>query len=211
MNSWKPILDPVAGPPEEPTTESGIDLGVLADVEAQRPLPGRQRAVNSFTYFLLAAVGLLGAFSGGAWFQREHGAANVAAASANPQTTGLAPSGTIAGGAAQGRFGASGGTAPNGGQFAGGGATVGTVKLVDGNSVYVTDQSGNVVKVTAQPGLAVQVSKPGTLADLVVGETVIVQGTAGSDGTIAATSIQSGTTGAAAGRGPSAAVTTTTR
>ena len=208
MNSWKPILDPVAGPPEQPpTTESGIDLGVLADVEAQRPLPGRQRAVNSFTYFLIAAVGVLGSFSAGAWFQREHGSDNVAAASANPQTTDLATAGSLPGGA-QGRFGASGGTVPSGGQLGGGGATIGTVKLVDGNRLYITDQTGNVVKVTTQPGLVVQVSKPGTLADLAVGETVTVQGTAGSDGAIAATSVQSGATALA--RGPSG-ITTTTR
>jgi len=213
MTSRRPILGPVPQPPEHPpTTESSIDLGVLADVEQQQPLPGRQRVVNSFTYFLIGMVGLLGSFSGGAWFQREHGTANVAAASTNPQTAGLAPSGTVPGGGGQGRLGASGGTLPNGGQFGaagpGGGATIGTVKLVDGNSLYITDQNGNVVKVTTQPGLAVQVSNPGTLADLSVGETVIVQGTAGSDGTIAATSIQSGTSAA---RGPGGSITTTTR
>ena len=211
MTSRRPILGPVPQPPEHPpTTESSIDLGVLADVEQQQPLPGRQRVVNSFTYFLIGAVALLGSFSGGAWFQREHGSANGAAASTNPQTGGLAPSGTATGG--QGRLGASGGTLPNGGQLGatgpGGGATIGTVKLVDGNNLYVTDQSGNVVKVTTQPGLAVQISKPGTLADLSVGETVIVQGTAGSDGTIAATSIQAGTSAA---RGPGGTAPSTSR
>jgi hypothetical protein len=80
-----------------------------------------------------------------------------------------------------------------------GGGTFGTVKLVDGNNIYIQDLSGNVTKVTANADATITVSKPGTASDLRPGQTVTVQGTKGSDGTIAATSISgTGTSTAAA-------------
>lgn len=203
MSEWNPAFGPPAAPPEEMrTTESSIDLGVLSQIDGQRPLPGRQRAINSFTYVLVGLIGLLGSFTAGAWFQREHGNETTGTATGalpSSQGAGLAPGSTIAGapGLGQGRT----------GQF-GGGGTIGTIKLVDGSNIYVTDQSGNTVKVTTQPGLAVQVTKSGTVADLAVGDSVIIQGTAGTDGVIAATSIQSGVAGPAAGRGTNATPTT---
>ena len=61
----------------------------------------------------------------------------------------------------------------------GGGATIGTVKLVDGNNVYLTDSSGATVKVTLAKGGTVTVSKKGTLADLTPGTAVVVVGQTG--------------------------------
>ena len=43
----------------------------------------------------------------------------------------------------------------------GGGAVTGTVKLVDGKNVYVTDTSGNVVKVETGAGSAAHQDRPG--------------------------------------------------
>ena len=88
------------------------------------------------------------------------------------------------------------------------------MKLVDGTNVYITDASGNLVKVTTQPGLVVTVNKDGTVADLAAGESVVVTGTAGSDGSIAATAIRSGAALAALGGrggGGAAAAPTTSR
>ena len=80
-------------------------------------------------------------------------------------------------------------------------ATVGQVKLIDGTNVYVTDTSGNTVKV-ATTGSTISKSAPGTVTDLAIGDTVIVRGATGSDGTVTATAItDSGAAGAAGGFG----------
>ena len=64
------------------------------------------------------------------------------------------------------------------------------MKLVDGTNVYVQDTAGDDIKVTTSPSTQVTVSHPGKVSDLAPGSTVIVQGTASSDGTsVAATSI----------------------
>ncbi len=67
--------------------------------------------------------------------------------------------------------------------------TTGTVKLVDGSNVYITTSDGSTVKVTTTAASTVAKSVPGSLADLQVGDTVTVEGTADPSGTIAATSI----------------------
>ena len=64
------------------------------------------------------------------------------------------------------------------------------MKLVDGKNVYVQDFSGNVVKVTTNAATDVNLTTKGTVSQLKPGTSVIVQGTASSDGTTtAATSI----------------------
>ena len=64
------------------------------------------------------------------------------------------------------------------------------MKLVDGTNVYIQDAAGDDIKITTSPSTNVTVTKPGTVAQLAVGNTISVQGTASSDGTsIAATSI----------------------
>ena len=189
MTTWQPTT-----PEHPPTVESDLDLGMLENIENAPPLPGRERVTSNFTFVLLAVFALLGSFTVGAWYERNHGPApstSTASTAGNGAAVSgtLAPGGSIPGGS-RGQ-GANGNAAA--GQFAGGGGTIGTVKLVDGNNVYLTDASGNLVKVTTQPGLVVTVNKDGTVADLAAGETVVVTGTAGSDGSIAATAIRSGT------------------
>ncbi len=83
---------------------------------------------------------------------------------------------------------------------AGGGATVGQVKLIDGTNVYVTDTTGNTVKV-ATTGSTISKSAPATVTDLAIGDTIIVRGATGSDGTVAATAITDSGAGGAAGFG----------
>ena len=67
------------------------------------------------------------------------------------------------------------------------GATVGQVQLVDGSNVYIQDNQGNVIKVTTGPSAVVTVTKPGTPAELKLGDNVAVQGTTDASGNIAAT------------------------
>ena len=208
MTTWQPTT-----PEHPPTVESDLDLGMLENIENAPPLPGRERVTSNFTFVLLGLFALVGTFTLGAWFEREHGPAASTATAAS--TVSGASTATAASGATipTGSRGAGQGAAVpgTGGQFAGGGGTVGTVKLVDGSNVYITDASGNLVKVTTQPGLVVTVNKDGTVADLAAGETVVVTGTAGADGSIAATAIRAGTaTVGGQGRGGAGATTPTT-
>ncbi|HMK13280.1 MAG TPA: hypothetical protein VK461_16950, partial [Acidimicrobiales bacterium] len=75
------------------------------------------------------------------------------------------------------------------GSGAAGNGTTGTVKLVDGTNVYITTADGSIVKVTTSDASKVTKAAPGAVSDLKAGDTVTVQGTTGTDGTIAATSI----------------------
>ena len=45
------------------------------------------------------------------------------------------------------------------------GATIGTVKLVDGNTVYIQDTAGDDIQVTTSPTTQVTITKPGTVND----------------------------------------------
>lgn len=80
---------------------------------------------------------------------------------------------------------------------AGSGRVVGQVKLVDGTTLYVTDVQGNTVKVTTDPSSIVTRTTPAAVADLRPGDTVVAEGAAGADGTVAATRVAEG------GAGPS--------
>jgi hypothetical protein len=92
----------------------------------------------------------------------------------------------------------SGGAGGGGGQ--GAGATVGQVKLVDGDNVYVSDAQGNVVKVHVGSTATVSITQSATVADLKAGANVLVRGAAGADGTVEATSVSDlGAGGAGAG------------
>ncbi|MFV2109643.1 hypothetical protein [Micromonospora sp. LOL_015] len=69
-------------------------------------------------------------------------------------------------------------------------AAVGTVKLVDGDTVYVETEAGEVVIVRTGDGTAVRV--PGDLEGLAVGLPVSVAGETATDGTVTAESILAG-------------------
>jgi hypothetical protein len=137
------------------------------------------------TVVLMAALLLAVGFVGGTWAQRTFGSASAASAA---RGTAAAPG---AGGASGAPFAGRGGGFGQG-RTAGGGATTGTVRLVDGNTVYVRDSSGKLVKVKVTGSTTVLITKSGKVAQLKPGQQVIAQGTAGSDGTVTATSISSG-------------------
>ena len=46
------------------------------------------------------------------------------------------------------------------------GPTLGVVKLVDGDKVYIQDTAGNVIKVTTSAETAVAVAQPATVAQI---------------------------------------------
>ena len=109
-----------------------------------------------------------------------------------PTGSGL-PSG--AGGSGSAAQGAGGSGLPGG--F--GGGTVGTIKLVDGHTIYVQTFSGSITRVSTSGSTKIQRSAAGTVKDLRPGETVVVQGSKRSDGSVAATSVSQSSLGGGGG------------
>jgi hypothetical protein len=149
-----------------------------------------KRKANRVTYALGAIVLLVIGFVGGAQVQKSYGTSNTPAA-ANPFPSGLANQfGNRGGGQYPGGGGQQGqGNAGQGqGQQGGGnrGGITGTVKLVDGTTVYVEQPDGTVITVKTTGGTTVLA--PGALKDIKAGSTVTVQGQ-NNDGTVDATSI----------------------
>ncbi len=158
---------------------------------------------------LLLSGGLVAglAFAGGALVEKDQ---NQGSSSAQRIPATAARGGTAGSTQRQG-FGAGQGT-QNGqsgqrqgagaGPGAAGGLTMGTVKLVDGSTIYVTDTQGNVVKVTTAGSTQVTEAKSGKVSDLQPGQTVTVRGSQNASGDVAATTVtQGGASGFGGGRG----------
>ena len=72
------------------------------------------------------------------------------------------------------------------------GVTTGTVKLVDGSTVYVETADGTVVTVRTNGSTAVQLTQPGALTDLAPGTPVTVEGQPAGQDTVTATRVTRG-------------------
>lgn len=168
--------------------------------------PRRAKLATSTSLLSAAALVVVG-FAGGVIVQRHEtsgsGLSNAAfagrsAAAGRGGATGAAGangSASAAAGSGSAAPGAGGGF----GRFGAGGATVGTVKLVDGTTLYVQTTGGGITKVSTDPATTIRITKDGTLKDLAPGTTVVVVGTAGSDGTVTARTVTEG--GLGGGRG----------
>lgn len=88
-------------------------------------------------------------------------------------------------------------TGQNGGFQRMGGGTVGTVEKVEGGKIYVKTTDGSTVTVSTTDQTTVQISKPGKVADLQAGTTVVVRGQQADDGSVTAQTITQGTQGGA--------------
>jgi hypothetical protein len=102
--------------------------------------------------------------------------------------------------AAAGGFGGFGGAAGAAGA-AGGGRTTGTVSDVEGSTVFLTDSSGNIVKINLAPATKITKTSSGTAADIQLGQTLIVSGAKGTDGSTSASTITISPAGTGAGTG----------
>jgi hypothetical protein len=154
-----------------PVESLSPDEELLADIQ-------RHRGLGTTTKVLLGVLVVALAFLAGVVVQKHEGGTS----SANGLPAGL-PSNL---GALFGRNGTTGNRSTSTG---GTGTTIGTVKLVDGKNVYVSDAQGNVIKVTTGTNTTVKVSKTGAITDLQPGTSVVVQGKTGSGDQVAATSI----------------------
>ena len=151
-----------------------------APIWEDEPMPTRavRAKLGRLTFVLMALVLAAGTYYLGVLSEKNSVAAKPAG---NP--------GTGAGAATPGVNGGQQGGA-QGGATGGGGATAGTVKLVDGTNLYVTDASGTVVKIATTPASVFTINATGTIKQVKPGDTVIITGAAGADGTVTATAIR---------------------
>jgi hypothetical protein len=158
-----------------------FDDNLAAELAARQP----RRLTSRSTLLLGGAVLIVGGFLGGVLVQKNFGtttpnAANGAALGANAR------------GGAGGFGGFGGGTGQNPGVGttpAAGNSTTGTVKFVDGTTVYLTTADGQVITVKTSGSTTVRTQQAATLKDLLTGATVTVQGTADANGVITATQV----------------------
>jgi Cu/Ag efflux protein CusF len=136
------------------------------------------RPVPRTTLALVGLVVLVSGFVGGILVQKSYGQAAPAAAGNN------VPANLPAGGAFPGQGGQG-----RGGNQSSTSATTGTVKLVDGTTVYLTLANGDIATVKTSNSTTVAVQQSAALKDLKVGQSVTVQGSAGTDGIITATTV----------------------
>ena len=190
-------------PEEEPG--NGHDVGDLLNVlsspldnddELTVVLTRRPRVkLPSLTLVLVTLVVASAGFLGGIVVGKHYGSSG----SGSPAS---AFSRFAAGASATARTGSGaglGGRASGGGEFAAGNATIGTIKLIDGGTVYVQNPGGNIVQVSTSPGTKVTASSTVRVKDLQPGETVIVEGSKNSTGGVTATSISQTSLGAGFG------------
>jgi hypothetical protein len=188
------------------TTDHGDDADITdpAGVPVQTALPplpppgtsrrARRRRFGPLTFALAGVCIATAGFLVGVQVQKSSADNSGSSGLASAFGTG-AGAGGARGAGGTGSGGGAGSTAGGGGFGGRGGAaagvTFGQIKLVDGTNVYVTDAQGNTVKVAAA-NAQVTTSQPGTVGDLKPGDTVIVRGQAGKDGTVQATSVSTG-------------------
>ena len=187
---WRPDYtpeDPGEGEPrhlaldDDTPTEDRLELledPFADDLDQRLRQAAPLKLANRATYVLVALVIGVAGFVAGAQVQKSYGTASAASSTPRNAFPTALPSG-FAGG-----FGNRGGNGTGTGG-AGRGIT-GTVKLVDGTTVYVVEADGTVVTVKTTGSTTVSV--PGALGDLKPGQTVTVQGQ-NSDNTVTATSV----------------------
>ncbi len=144
-------------------------------LDAELAAAASRRWWNRWTIALGLVLLLIGGFVAGVEVQKAYGETPTAT---GPGSGGLRGQGgfptALPGGGAQGGPGRAE-------------ATTGTVKLVDGTTVYVETESGEVVTVRTDGDTSVRV--PGKLTDLKAGDKVSVEGGPDTEGSVTASSV----------------------
>jgi hypothetical protein len=181
----------------ETTTARVPPVPPLADDDEPAFAPRPRKRAHLLTYVLAGAMLVAAGFVGGVLLQKhdDHG---------KTSSTNSAVSNAIARfrGGAGAASGTGGGGAPGAGGRGGGGfggGTFGTVKLVDGNNIYIVDAQGNTTKIVTNAASAITKTDPSSVTKIAPGDTVIVRGTANADGSTTAASVTD--SGASAGAG----------
>ncbi|MBK9739673.1 MAG: hypothetical protein IPO93_09175 [Actinobacteria bacterium] len=168
----------------DPVTDAtdAVDETDATDDDLATLLRRREHArPNRLTWVLLTLLVLMVGFVGGAFASQKWGGSSSTATGfpglPEGMPAGFAVSGAGPGAAAQGMP---------------AGMTIGTVKLVDGQRLYVTDASGATVIVTVPKTATVTSQTDVPLSDLATGDSVVVRGETADDGTVTATSVSEG-------------------
>ena len=191
-------------PEEEPGNGRDVAdlLNVLSspldnDDELTAVLTRRPRAkLPSLTLVLVALVVASAGFLGGIVVGKHYGSSGSAASAFSRFAAGASATARTGSGSGAGLGGRGGGA---GGEFAAGNATIGTIRLIDGGTVYVQTPQGDIVQVSTSAGTKVTASSTVRVKDLQPGETVIVEGSKNSAGGVTATSISQTSLGAGFG------------
>lgn len=167
-----------------------------ADDDGETLVLPRRRGLSRLNIALaITAIGA-GTFVGGAEVQKHWGASSSSSTSSSglagfaARRTG-ANGNSAAAGSTRSGFGGLGGS--------GGGVTAGTVSVIKGNVLYLTDASGNTVKVITSRGSQVSKTVTTNVKAITPGDFVVVVGTTRKSGEIAARSITLGGGGGAGG------------
>jgi hypothetical protein len=175
-----------ADTPYDPNLATGIDDDVDWD---DAPIVPRARMPRP-TKLLLVVVIAAAAFAGGIFAQRHWGKGSGSGGSTSAAASRFGDNRSVTGRRFGGSTGASTGTA---GAF--GGATIGQVAYLKGTTLYVTAADGNTVKVAVPRGTPVTKSVTATVRAVKPGDTVVVRGSTGKNGTVTAQSVSIGDAG----------------
>jgi Domain of unknown function (DUF5666) len=172
------------------TEPQGSATGRSFDLDAMGlgpPTKVRRRGkIDKWTRILGVAVVLLFVFNIGV--RLGHSSRPKAATPAGGAGAGAGAAGAGAGAAAGGR-GAGGGAAGAGADAGFKPVASGTVKVIDGNSIYVSQPDGSTKKIVANDSTRYNRTEPATLRDVQPGDQLAVEGTTQPDGTISATRV----------------------
>jgi hypothetical protein len=195
-------------PPEELLRTSPFDGDLAEELAAAEPRQDRRR-IPSATLSLAAGVLVVAGFVGGVQADKHWGTKQTPTgfgrlAGAAGQGGGAYPGlgggtgrrgaygqggGFGQGGSGQGGgFGQGGATSKTNGAAVPGTGTTGTVKLVDGDVIYVQTADG-IVRVKTTGATKVSVTRSAKVKDLKAGASVVVQGAPAQDGSVTATTV----------------------
>lgn len=168
--------------PEELLATSPFDGDLAEELAASPP----RRKPPTLTAILGVAVVLVAGFVGGIQADKHWGAKKQ-----NTPNALISQFAAARGGGLPNRAGTGDGSGFGGRQQQSSNATKGTVKLVDGNVIYVQTATG-VIRVTVGDSTKVTASKPTKLKNIKPGSSVTVQGTPAQNGSVSATSVTQG-------------------
>lgn len=162
----------------------------IADEDYEElPRRPRRRLLAPTTLSLAGALLLACGFVGGVLVEKGQSSSSSTAGSTAGFASRLA---ALRGGGGTAR---SAGAGSAGGPGALGGATIGQVAYLSGSTLYVINAEGTTVKVATSPASTVTKTVKADVKGIHPGETVVVTGAAGANGTVGAESIRVGGSG----------------
>ena len=171
------------------TATAHTDAPPAGDDLATEILRRRRRRLPALTAALALAVAIGVGIVGGIEIQKQWGSSSSSSAAGGGNAAALRSAfASRFGGAGTGRGGTGGGGFGGFGGF-GGNATVGTVTLIKGTTLYVTEANGNTILVRTSPTSRVTKTAQGTIRTIHPGDTVTVTGSQAANGNVTASSI----------------------